>query len=178
MGKVTEKRRKHGFLQPPTPLDSTHRTDRFDCGEESLNDWLRKRALKNQVTGGSRTFVVCEPDHRVVGYYALAAGSVVHRAAPGKIRRNMPDPIPVVVLGRLAVDLSWPGRGLGGDLLSNAVKRSIQTASHVGVRALIVHALSEEAKRFYERSGFQSSPTDPIDLVISLKEAAASLLKG
>lgn len=161
-------------LSAPALLTGEHDLDGFDCGQESLDLWLKRRALRNQRSGASRTYAVCE-DKRVVGYYALAAGAVLQADTPSHIRRNMPDPIPVAVLGRLAVDASWQGRGLGASLLADAVRRTLQAASTIGVRALVVHALSDRAMQFYERNGFRNSPTDPMDLMIGLEEAAKLL---
>ncbi|MGR3317796.1 MAG: GNAT family N-acetyltransferase [Candidatus Anammoxibacter sp.] len=158
----------------PQALTKDHILDDFDCGVASLNDWLKNRALKNEHEGSSRTYVVCVANN-VIAYYAIAAGAVRREDAPGNIRRNMPDPIPVMVLGRLAVDLRWQHKGLGGDILSNAIKRTLQASSIVGSRAFVVHVLSENAKRFYEHYGFRPSPTNQMDLMISLKEAEATL---
>ena len=165
-------------LSAPALLAAEHDIQDFDCGEESLDLWLRRRALRNQESGASRTYVVCEDGTRVVGYYALAAGAVIHADAPSRIRRNMPDPIPVAVLGRLGVDRTWQGKGLGRSLLADSVRRTLQAATTVGIRALVVHALSEGARQFYERHGFRSSPTDPMDLMISLKEAGEILVSN
>ncbi|WP_341646477.1 GNAT family N-acetyltransferase [Thauera sp. SDU_THAU2] len=108
-------------------------------------------------------------------YYALASSAVIHDAAPGSFRRNMPDPIPVVVLGRLAVDLSWQGRGLGRALVRDAGHRVIQAADVIGIRGILVHALSIEARDFYERIGFEPSPLDPMTLMVTLADLQASL---
>ena len=161
-------------LTAPEVLEEHHILADFDCGHDTLNDWLKHRAIKNEASGASRTYVVCHQNH-VIAYYTLATGAVQCADAPGRIRRNMPDPIPVLVLGRLAVHLNWQKKGLGGDLLANAVKRTLQAADIAGIRAFVVHALSEEAKRFYEQFGFHPSPTDPMDLMITLKEAQANL---
>ncbi len=161
-------------LTVPQTLNVHHILENFDCGNDTLNAWLKRRASKNESSGASRTYVVCHQDH-VIAYDTLATGAVHCRQAPGRIRRNMPDPIPVMVLGRLAVHLDWQKKGLGGDLLADAVKRTLQAAEIAGIRAFVVHALSEEAKQFYERFGFQPSPTDPMDLLITLKDAQANL---
>ena len=161
-------------IRAPVLISANHQLDAFDCGAHALNDWLKRRALKNEASGASRTHIVCHQSH-VVAYYALSIGAVQCVDAPGRIRRNMPDPIPVMVLGRLAVHLDWQKTGLGGDLLADAVKRALQVAGIAGIRGLVVHALSDEAKRFYEHFGFQSSPTDPMDLMITLKDAQANL---
>jgi GNAT superfamily N-acetyltransferase len=141
----------------------------FTSGVEALDTWLRQRALHNEVEGGSRTFVACEGP-RVVGYYSLAAGSVLPGVATGRVRRNMPNPIPIVLLGRLAIDRGWQGRGIGGDLLRDAVLRVLAAGEEIGVRAILVHAISDEAKAFYERFGFKISPVEPMTLMITLAE--------
>ena len=153
----------------PTPLTVTHQVDDFECGEATLEHWLKTRALRNEGRGASRTYVVCV-DQRVVAYYCLATGSVASELAPGYIRRNMPDPIPVMVLGRLAVDSARQGHGLGKSLLRDAILRTLQVSEIVGVKALLVHALSEHAVYFYEAHGFHPSPTNPRTLFLSLSE--------
>ena len=174
MGKLRADQDQPTTLRPPEALNAKHILNDFDCGNDALNDWLKRRAIKNEASGASRTYVVCHRNY-VIAYYALATGAVQCVDAPGRIRRNMPDSIPIMVLGRLAVHLDWQKKGLGGDLLADAVKRTLQAADIAGIRAIIVHALSDEAKQFYERFGFQSSPTDPLDLMISLKDAQANL---
>jgi GNAT superfamily N-acetyltransferase len=155
---------------PPEPLASEHELDRFDCGIAALDEWLKRRARRNEAEGASRTFVICV-DRRVVGYYSLAAGSVLRTVATGQVRRNMPDPVPVVLLGRLAIDRSWQGKGLAADLLSDAILRIIGAAETVGVRAILVHAISEAAKTFYEKHGFRASSVEPMTLMITIDEA-------
>lgn len=155
-------------LDPPEPLSSSHRVDAFDCGETVLNEWLKRRAMANQASGASRTFVVADETRRVMGYYALAAGAVAHEVATGTVRRNMPDAVPVLVLGRLAVDRTAQGKQLGGALLQDAVKRAMNVAEDAGVRALLVHALNDEAKNFYEHYGFQPSAVHPLMLMFRL----------
>lgn len=151
----------------PEPLHSGHEFSDFSCGEPALDDWLKRRALSNQHAGASRTFVI-QADGRVVGFYALAAGAVGSEAAPGRIRRNMPNPIPVMVLGRLAVDRAWQHRGLGPALLRDALRRTLRVAREAGVRALLVQAMSEAAKAFYRKFGFVESPQDPFLLFLRL----------
>lgn len=155
-------------LRAPEPLDTTHTLDGFSCGERSLDEWLTRRALANQSTGASRTFVVTDARKQVVGYYALAAGAVAHEEASSNVRRNMPNPVPVLVLGRLAVDQRAQGLKLGAALLQDAVLRAQSVARNAGVRALLVHALHEPAKRFYEHYGFQPSPLNPLTLMLRL----------
>jgi N-acetylglutamate synthase-like GNAT family acetyltransferase len=140
----------------------------FDCGETVLNDWLKRRAFANQVSGASRTFVVANEHNQVLGYYALAAGAVTHAEASNIVRRNMPDPIPVMVLGRLAIDHSCQGRQLGSALLKDALLRTMNVAKDVGIRALLVHAINDEAQQFYLQRGFQQSPINPYTLMLML----------
>ncbi len=163
-----------GKITAPEPITASHHIESFACGIPVLDDWLRRRALKNEVSGASRTFVVCQ-DERVIGYYALATGSVEHRDAPGKIRRNMPDPIPVMVLVRLTVDQQRQQAGLGRGLLKDAVLRTLSVSQHAGVKALLAHALSDDAKNFYIHNGFIESPLDPMTLMIALQDAAHCL---
>lgn len=160
-------------MQAPRPIAVTDALDEFDCGAETLNFWLRQRALQNEVSGASRTFVV-EDSGRIIAYYTLTAGSVAHAIAPGKIRRNMPDPLPVAILGRLAVDNTFQNDGLGRDLLRDAVIRVVHAAETLGIRALLIHALSERARGFYERYGFQRSPFDEMTLMATLPDLQAA----
>lgn len=155
-------------LSAPQPLAATHLLDEFECGETSLDEWLKRRALVNHLSGASRTFVVADPDGRVFGYYAMAVGAVSRQGATGDVRRNMPDPIPVMVLARLAVDHQAQGIKLGAALLQDAVKRSLVVSQNAGVRAFLVHALNDKAKQFYEHYGFQTSPLHPMTLMLRL----------
>jgi len=157
------------LLKAPVALDPAHDVGGFDSGEPVLDDWLRRRALRNQDSGASRTFVVVDQGGAVQGYYALAAGAVDRTRATGAVRRNMPDPIPVLVLGRLAVALTVQGQGLGADLLRDAVLRSARLAGEAGIRALVVHALHEPAKRFYLHHGFGESAIDPLVLMLRIR---------
>jgi GNAT superfamily N-acetyltransferase len=159
-------------LGAPEPLAVSHLLDAFDCGEASLDEWLKRRALANQSSGASRTFVVVDEVGCVRGYYALAAGAVSHGLATPNVRRNMPDPVPVMVLGRLAVDRGAQGIQLGAALLQDAVNRAVAVSNNAGVRALLVHALHERARQFYERYGFQPSPTHPSTLMLRLRASA------
>ena len=163
-----------GVVTAPTTLDGKHNTIEFDCGNDTLNEWLKKRALKNQDDGASRTFVICQDD-RVVGYYALASGSVERLGAPGSIARNMPDPIPVIVLGRLAIDLSMQGQRFGSSLLKDALLRALKISQDIGIRAVLVHAISEDAKRFYQAYGFQVSPIDSMTLMLPIRHIVSLL---
>jgi len=153
-------------IRPPEPLSPSHRFDDFDCGGAALDEWLKRRALANQASGATRTFVVSDQDGLVFGYYALAAGAVSHQLATSGVRRNMLDPVPVMVLARLAVDRRGQGQHLGAALLQDAVHRAVAVSRHAGVRALFVHALHEKARQFYEHYGFQASPTHPMTLML------------
>lgn len=157
-------------LAPPQPIRAAHDLSRFDSGRPVLDDWLRERAAKNESLGASRTYVVCD-GALVVGYYCLASGSVERMRSPGKLRRNMPDPIPVIMLGRLAVDRTWQGAGLGSALLKDAILRTLKAANIVGMRALLVNALDERAAQFYRHNGFLESPFDPLVLMLPLETA-------
>lgn len=158
-----------GKISAPAPLSSHHQIAEFCCGETVLDQWLKQRGLKNQARGAARTFVVCkEESHQVVGFYSLATGSVNHSEATGGLRRNMPDPIPVIILARLAIDCAFHGQGLGADLLHDALLRSYRVAENVGVRALMVHALTDSAKRFYLHHGFKASTTQERTLFLAL----------
>ena len=158
-------------FRPPELMTSSHLIDAFSCGEAELDDWLKRRALTNQINGASRTFVVTGADGVVHGYYAMAAGAVSHQLATSNIRRNMPDPVPVIVLARLAVDQKAQGQKLGPTLLRDAIKRAVAVSGNAGVRAVIVHALHERAKGFYEKFGFQASPANPMTLMLRLRVA-------
>lgn len=161
-----------GTLQAPVPLADHHDVEDFASGAPTLDAWIRRKARANQASGASRTYVLCRGD-RVVGFYALAAGSVSHDLSPRKLRQNMPDPVPVIVLGRLAVDVREQGNGLGRALLRDAVLRVAAAAREVGVAAMLVHALNDRAKAFYVGAGFEPSPVDPMVLILRIKDINA-----
>jgi GNAT superfamily N-acetyltransferase len=161
-------------LSPPEPLTDEHEIEGFASGETVLDDWLTRRARANQASGASRTYVVCE-SKRVIGYYALASGGIAQANVPGKFRRNMPDPIPVVVLARLAVDRNQQGRGLGRAMFRDAARRVAQAADTIGIRGIVVHAVSEEPRRFYIALGFDPCPAEAMTLVVTLKDIRATL---
>ncbi|HEY9741214.1 MAG TPA: GNAT family N-acetyltransferase [Coleofasciculaceae cyanobacterium] len=161
-------------LHPPQPINPDHLLEDFDSGDADLNDWLRRRAIRNEDSGASRTYVVTV-GQKVIAYYCLATGSVFASIAPGRVRRNMPDPIPVMVIGRLAVDRNWHSQGIGRGLVRDAVLRTVQAAQIAGIRAILVHAISEEAKKFYEKCGFISSPVAPMTLLVTVADAKAAL---
>ena len=158
-------------VQAPILLGTDHEIGAFDCGEPVMDNWLKRRALANQASGASRTFVVADEAQIVRGYYALAAGAVDHATVGSAIRRNMPDPVPVMVLGRLAVDRSFHGKGLGTDLLQDAILRTERLAQEVGIRALVVHALNDPASAFYRHHGFSESAIDPLVLMIRIRSS-------
>jgi GNAT superfamily N-acetyltransferase len=159
-------------LSGPASLTADHDFSTFDCGEPALNGWLRERALKNE-SRYSRTYVVCE-GKRAAAYVCISAGAVRRAAAPSKLRRNAPDEIPVSVIGRLAVDREFVGRGIGADLLADALRRIAAVSQTIGVAAVLVHAKTEVAKKFYlKHAEFLEYPQDsrilflPIDTIIN-----------
>ncbi|WP_109508719.1 GNAT family N-acetyltransferase [Nocardioides speluncae] len=158
----------------PRALAADDEVAAFDSGEPSLDEYLRKRALSNHLEGASRCIVTTHGG-QVVGYYALASAAIYHQELRGRVRRNMPDPVPGVLLSRLAVDQEHQGSGLGRQLLRDAIRRTIEAADLIGVRVLLVHALHDRAREFYAREGFESSPTDPLHLMLLIKDARASL---
>ena len=157
-----------GEIRAPELLTEDHDTDTFDCGNQVLNDWLKRVALKNQTANASRTFVVCE-GVTVVGYYALSSGSIERLQAHKSLSRNMPDPIPVTILGRLAIDQNYQGQRIGSGLLKDAMLRTLVVSGHIGVKAMLVHALSEEARQFYLQYGFKESPINDMTLMLPVK---------
>jgi len=159
----------------PRLIEENDAVAEFTCGNQALDDWLKNQAYKNQVNGASRTYVVCY-DTEIVGYYSLATGSINRGNAPGKIGRNMPNPIPVIVLGRLAVDANHQGKGIGKGLIKDAVRRTLEVSEVVGVRALVVHAIDEAAKQFYSnKCGFKPSKIDEFTLLVTLKDIKKTL---
>jgi len=162
----------------PQPLTTTAAIEAFRCGNEALDVWLRRHARAAGGAGSARTYVVADrdDDSRVVGYFALAAAGVEPARVPQRVKAGMPrHPIPVVLLARLAVDKAVQGRGLGAFLLADAMRRTLSAAQTIGVRALLVHATDETARSFYERFGFVKSPTDPLHLMLLIKDLRASL---
>lgn len=161
-------------IRAPEKLSAGHDLSGFDSGEPALDGWLRRRALQNEESGASRTYVVCA-GKKVVGYYILAVGAVARAETPGRVRRNMPDPVPAMVLGRLAIDKAHQGAGIGTGLLRDAVLRTMQAADFAGIKVILVHAISETAKRFYEKHGFAASQVDPMTVMITVAEAGKML---
>jgi predicted N-acetyltransferase YhbS len=155
-------------LSAPVPLADPHQLDAFDSGEAALDAWLKGRARSNQASGASRVFVTCDGD-RVVGFYSLSASSIAMPLVPGRFRRNMPNPIPVVLLGRLAVDKHWQKQGAGAGLLKDAIRRVSQAADVIGVRGIVVHAISDRAEKFYVKYGFTPC-LEPMTLAVVLED--------
>ncbi|MDQ3692333.1 MAG: GNAT family N-acetyltransferase [Chloroflexota bacterium] len=157
-------------LTPPSRLSADHDVAAFGCGTPSLDDWLKRQALRNEASGASRTYVVTV-ERQVVGYYCLSTGAFARSASPKPMQRNMPDPVPVVVLGRLAVDRTYHGQGIGSALLRDSVYRVLGAAESIGIKAMLVHAISDDAKRFYLAKGFLESPVNPMTLCLLLDTA-------
>ncbi len=164
-------------LSPPAPITAGHLVDAFSCGEPSLDEWLRKRALRKHAAGASRCFVVCV-GAEVVGYCSLSAGALSHDAAPKSMRRNVPDPLPALLLGRLAIDRRYHNRGLGSALLRDAMIRAVSIAGNAGVSVILLHALSDHAKQFYLSRGFLASPLQPMTLMMTLATVRTILLEA
>jgi GNAT superfamily N-acetyltransferase len=151
-------------------LRRDHLVDAFDCGQDVLNNWLRKYALQNQGAGSAQTYVGLV-DGAVIGYYSLAVGQVEYEGAPERLKKGLArHPVPVMLLARLAVDKNWQKQGVGRALLRDAVLRTLQAAEIAGIRALAVHAKDEQARRYYEQFDFAASPTDPLHLLVLLKD--------
>lgn len=156
------------------PLTDHHLMEGFISGEGSLDEWLKRRARANHASGASRTYVVCERE-KVIGYYSLASGAITLATVPGRFRRNMPDPMPVAVLARLAVDHGYHGCGLGRALFRDGARRVAQAADAIGIRGIVVHAISDEAKKFYLALGFDPRPREPMTLMVTLTDIRAIL---
>lgn len=161
-------------INAPQRLTHEHNVLEFKSKSEALNNWLKEKALKNE-GDTARTFVVTV-ENQVIGYYCLATGSVTHLVAVSKAKRNAPDPIPCMLIGRLAVDTKWEGQGIGSGLLKDAIIRILSVSQIAGVRCILVHAKDEEAKRFYLKRGFQPSPIEPLTLMMTLKDIRASII--
>ena len=160
-------------LRAPERLTGQHDVSGFSSKEPDLDHWLRKHAQASEGRT-ARTYVVCA-ERRVVGFYALANGAVQRAAAVSKMRRNAPDPVPVMVIGRLAVDKAWEGRGIGKGMLRDAILRTMAAAEVAGISAVLVHAISDDAKSFYISRGFRPSDLEPMTLMITLREAEAAI---
>jgi GNAT superfamily N-acetyltransferase len=164
-------------FRDPEPLDADHNLEDFDCGVESLNVWLKKHAATAAPAGSARTYVVHDEEQdRVVGFHTLAAASITHAEATRRAAKGMPrHPLPAVLLARLAVDRTVQQRGVGAWLLRDAMLRSLSAAESVGIRVLLVHAIDDTARAFYEHHGFEPSPTDPLNLQMLTKDIRAAV---
>ena len=156
-------------VDPPTLLTEAHDGSTFDCGEAVLDEWLRQRAWANLLSAASRTYVVCPAGSlTIVGYFALSMGQILAHEATGGMRRNMPKAIPAVVLGRLAIDRAWQGRGLGRAMLADVIARAERASREVSARLIIVHAISPAAEAFYRHYGFTRLPVETPSLAFDL----------
>lgn len=159
-----------GTIAPPEPLSERHDISQFHSGVPGLDAWLQSKARLNEAKGGARTYVACD-GVRVVGFYSLAASAVERRRVPSRVGRSMPEPVPVILLGQLAVDTDYQAHGLGSDLLVDAAKRALSAAEFIGARAIVVQALDERAKSFYARFGFRPfSEREPLMLLLRISE--------
>ena len=162
--------------QQPRPIEATDNPTGFASGEESLDRYLADRALTNHLADLGRCYICVDAEtDKVLGYYTLSAVAVAHAQLPGKVRRNAPNPVPAVLMGRLAVDAKAQGSGLGRFLVRDAILSTLAAADRMGVRILLVHALHEQAATFYAKLGFTRSPTDPLHLYLLLADARKSL---
>ena len=166
------------MLIPPGPITEDHDLSGFSCGREPLDDWLRKYALRSHHAGHAKTQVVVETEAgptTVVAYYSLAPASVVHAQLTRRLRTNAPDPVPMILLARLAVDSRYARRGIGRHLLLDAFRRSADAAEQIGGRGIMAHAKDEDAAQFYLRWKFVRMPSDPLLLIIPIEIVKASL---
>jgi GNAT superfamily N-acetyltransferase len=166
-----------GAITAPERITIEHDTAAFDSGEATLDEWLRKRALKNSSSGGSRCFVIRERK-TVIGYYSLSSSAVAHEVAPKVMRRNMPDPLPAMLLGRLAVHRRYHNQGLGSALLRDAMLRTLSISQETGVALMFVHALHDQAKQFYLSRGFVQSPLQPMTLMMTVATVQAIVIEA
>jgi GNAT superfamily N-acetyltransferase len=156
-------------------LTKYHDPSSFDCGKSSLNDWLRRFALTNQQNDSARTYVLHRAG-KVVGYYSLTAGSVRSEESPARIAKGLAKhPIGVILLARLAIDRTEHKTGLGRTMLVDALSRAMTAADAIGARAMLVHAIDEDAVAFYRKFGFEPSPIDPKQLMLLMKDLRATL---
>src|SRR5713101_2409449 len=159
-------------------LTKVHDLSSFDCGTASLNEWLQRFAWQNQQADAAKVYVAHRRDDVVVGYHSLTASSVRRDDAPARVAKGLANhPIGVALLGRLAVDRGQKGKGLGRALLLDALMRTAQAAETIGIRALLVHAIDEDAKRFYLHFNFEVSPVDSMHLMLLMKDLRALLKK-
>lgn len=173
MGDVTPLPSARAVITAPAPITDQHDLSEFNCGKAPLNDWLKQRSLRNE-SRASRCFVVCK-GNSVIGFYCLAAGSVRHDEIPPALKRNMPSIIPVLMIGRMAVDLAHQGQKIRRGLMSDALKRCLNVSREVGATAILVHAIDQEVVPFYAQYGFQPFPQGNLMLFLPMKQLAAAL---
>jgi GNAT superfamily N-acetyltransferase len=169
------KPKRSGKISKPAALKAGHSITNFDCGREPINKWLKTRAKAASENDTARTYVVCRGSKRVIGFYALAAGAVERASAPGSLRRNIPDPIPVIILAMFGVDKDEQGQGLGQDLLNDAIRRALQAARIIGARALLIHALDAAAAKFYRDRNFAQFSAREETYYITMRELRDAL---
>ncbi len=167
---------KNNSLSAVEPLAAHHICNTFDCGKhESLTSWLKRYALESQKAKSARTFIV-HRENAVVGYYSLCASSIHRNEASERAAKGQPArAIPAILLARLAIDKSEQGKGLGNALLKDALSRSLNAANEIGARVILVHAIDEEAKNFYRKFGFETSPVNDLHLMLLMKDLEKSL---
>lgn len=158
-----------GLIDPPAPLEASHNLARFSCGQPSLDDWLQKKALANQKSGATKTYVVIQ-NRQVIGFYSLALASINRAEAPGRMKHNVPESLPMMLLARLAVKTDCQGQGIGPGMLKDAIQRTVLVSQQAGVMGLLAHALDEKAKQFYTQYGFRESPMHPLTLILPVKD--------
>jgi GNAT superfamily N-acetyltransferase len=161
------------IIEAPQPINSSHDISQFNSKSETLNNWLKEKAFKNEGDTARTYVVICE--NKVIGYYCLASSGVYHSVAIRKVKQNAPDPVPCMIIGRLAVDEQWEGQGIGSGLLRDAIFRVLQASKIVGIRCILVHAKDEAAKQFYLKHKFKPSPIEPLTLMLLLKDIVANL---
>lgn len=162
------------IINPPQLITPEHNVLDFNSKSETLNKWLKEKALKNE--GDTAKTYVVTTENRVIGYCCLSASSVTHVIATSKTKRNPPNPIPCMLIGRLAVDMKWEGKGIGSGLLRDAILRTLAASQIAGIRCILVHAKDQDAKSFYLKHKFQPSPIEPLTLMMTLKDIKASLI--
>ena len=162
-------------LSPPSLLNDSHILDDFDCGNATLNNWLKRYAMQNQRANSAKTFIVCDTNH-VVGFYSLAVGSIEHEVASQRTKKGLArHPIPVMLLARLAVDIKYQGKKIGCGLLKDALLRTLEASEHAGIRAIFVDAKNENARKFYVNFDFEPSPVDSLKLMLLMKDIQKSI---
>ena len=172
---ITDKQPRSGRISKPAALKPGHDVSAFDCERDEVNNWLKDRAKRAAESDTARTYVVCRGARKVIGFYALVAGAVERGSASGPLRRNVPDPIPVVILAMFGVDKNEKGQGIGQDLLSDAMRRALQAAKIIGARALLIHALDRAAAKYYQDRNFRPFDDRAETFYLSMNEMRDAL---